>query len=72
MDFNDTPEETKFRKEASDWLSANATLKDDEEAGNYPGMGEDDALTLAKKWAAKLYDSGWACLHWPKEYGGRG
>ena len=48
MDFNDTPEETKFRKEASDWLSANATLKDDEEAGNYPGMGEDDALTLAK------------------------
>ena len=72
MDFNDTPEETKFRKEASDWLSTNATLKDDEEAGNYPGMGEDDALTLAKKWAAKLYDSGWACLHWPKEYGGRG
>ena len=72
MDFNDTPEETKFRKEVSDWLSANATLKDDEEAGNYPGMGEDDALTLAKKWAAKLYDSGWACLHWPKEYGGRG
>jgi len=49
MDFNDTPEETKFRKEASDWLSANATLKDDAEAGNYPGMGEDDALTLAKK-----------------------
>ena len=72
MDFNDTPEETKFRKEVSDWLSANATLKDEDEAGNYPGMGEDDALTLAKKWAAKLYDSGWACLHWPKEYGGRG
>ena len=34
MNFNDTPEEAKFRKEASDWLSANATLKDDEEAGN--------------------------------------
>jgi len=72
MDFNDTPEETIFRKEASDWLSANATLKDDDTVGNYPGMGEDDALSLAKKWAAKLYDSGWACLHWPKEYGGRG
>ena len=24
MDFNDTAEEAKFRKEASDWLSANA------------------------------------------------
>jgi alkylation response protein AidB-like acyl-CoA dehydrogenase len=71
MDFNDTAEEAKFRKEAGDWLSANATLKDDE-VSNYPGMGEDDALALAKKWAAKLYESGWACLHWPKEYGGRG
>ena len=72
MDFNDTTEEAKFRKEVGDWLSANATLKEDEESGNYPGMGEDDALSLAKKWAAKLYDSGWACLHWPSEYGGRG
>ena len=72
MDFNDTPEEAKFRKEVSEWLSGNATLKEDEEIGSYAGMGEDDALTLAKKWAAKLYDSGWACLHWPKEYGGRG
>ena len=72
MDFNDTTEEAKFRKEVGDWLSANATLKEDEESGSYPGKGEDDALSLAKKWAAKLYDSGWACLHWPSEYGGRG
>tara|TARA_B100000949_G_scaffold225631_1_gene230076 strand:- start:117 stop:1349 length:1233 start_codon:yes stop_codon:yes gene_type:complete len=72
MDFNDTPEETKFRNEVSDWLSEHATLKDDDNAASYTGMGEDEALSLAKKWAAKLYDSGWACLHWPKEYGGRG
>ena len=45
---------------------------EDEESGSYRGIGEDDALSLAKKWAAKLYDSGWACLHWPSEYGGRG
>ena len=49
MDFNDTTEEAKFRKEVGDWLSANATLKEDEESGSYPGMGEDDALSLAKK-----------------------
>ena len=24
MDFNDTPEEAKFRKEAYDWLASNA------------------------------------------------
>ena len=28
MDFNDTPEEAKFRKEAYDWLKANAPLKE--------------------------------------------
>ena len=71
MDFNDTPEEVTFRKEVNDWLSANATLKDSSADSGYPGTGEEDALTVAKKWAAKLYDSGWACLHWPQEYGGR-
>ena len=71
MDFNDTPEEVTFRKEVNDWLNANATLKASSADSGYPGTGEGDALTVAKKWAAKLYDSGWACLHWPKEYGGR-
>ena len=23
-------------------------------------------------WHRKLYDAGWMCIHWPKEYGGRG
>ena len=33
--------------------------------------GESSALKDAKAWQAKKYDSGWACLHWPKDYGGR-
>ena len=28
MDFNDTPEEAKFRAEVREWLSANAKPKD--------------------------------------------
>jgi hypothetical protein len=28
MDFNDTPEEAKFRKEAYEWLASNAELKE--------------------------------------------
>ena len=28
MDFNDTQEEAKFRKEAYEWLKANAPLKE--------------------------------------------
>ena len=27
---------------------------------------------MAKAWQKKKADAGWACLHWPKEYGGRG
>jgi alkylation response protein AidB-like acyl-CoA dehydrogenase len=29
-------------------------------------------LDVAKAWQKKKADAGWACLHWPKEYGGRG
>ena len=72
MDFNDTPEEASFRKEVNDWLSSNASLKKSPQDSGMAGMGEEDALKNAKKWAAKLYESGWSCLHWPKEYGGRG
>jgi len=72
MDFNDTPEEASFRKEVNDWLSSNASLKKSSQDSGMAGMGEEDALKNAKKWAAKLHEGGWSCLHWPKEYGGRG
>ena len=29
MDFNDTPEEAKFRKQCREWLEKNATYKDE-------------------------------------------
>ena len=28
-------------------------------------------LKEVKAWQKKLHDGGWACLHWPKQYGGR-
>ena len=40
----------------------NWSPKDGTEAG---GLAE------AKEWQAKKYEAGWACLRWPKEYGGR-
>ena len=70
MDFNDSPEEAKFRKEVNDWLSINATPKG--KSKDSATLSEEDALKVAKSWQTKLYDNGWACLHWPKEYGGRG
>lgn len=73
MDFNDTPEEAAFRAEARAWLDANAELLAPGEEG--PGMGENlspENVAAAKAWQKKKADAGWACITWPKEYGGRG
>jgi alkylation response protein AidB-like acyl-CoA dehydrogenase len=29
-------------------------------------------IQQAKLWQKRKYDAGWACITWPKEYGGRG
>lgn len=73
MDFSDTSEEAAFRAEARAWLEANAKPIGAGEAN--AGMGErDDPHTIdsAKAWQARKADAGWACITWPKEYGGRG
>ncbi|MBS02334.1 MAG: acyl-CoA dehydrogenase [Gammaproteobacteria bacterium] len=63
MDFNDTDTEATFRAEARDWLAGNAP--------EFAATGG-DALERAKAWQLRKYEAGWACLRWPKEYGGRG
>jgi len=70
MDFNDTPEEAKFRKKCRDWLEKNANYKDG--SSKSEDFANKDRLKDAKAWQKKKYDAGWAMLHWPKEYGGIG
>ena len=70
MDFNDTKEESLFRKKCRDWLENNAKHKD--ESSKSDDFGNKDRLKEAKAWQKKKYDAGWAMLHWPKEYGGIG
>ena len=70
MDFNDTPEEAKFRKEAYDWLASNAELKEGPK-DSWRASSEEEGLKQVKIWQKKLHEGGWACLHWPKTYGGR-
>ena len=74
MDFNDTPEEAKFRAEARAWLEANAELRGPEDATG-DALGEhvtEEPIEQAQVWQKKKADAGWACITWPKEYGGRG
>ena len=75
MDFNDTPDEATFRAEANSWLCEHATPLGAGEAGrnalSETNLGEAD-IAEAKSWQKTKADAGWACITWPKEYGGRG
>lgn len=64
MDFNDTPEEARFREEASSWLAENVPTDEAFRALT--------PLEQAKLWQKKKYDAGWACIGWAPEFGGRG
>ncbi len=70
MDFSDTPQEAEFRNKARAFLKANATPKS--EAKLRKDEPEADLIKRAKAWQKLKADNGWACLHWPKEYGGQG
>jgi alkylation response protein AidB-like acyl-CoA dehydrogenase len=76
MNFDDTPQEAAFRSQARAWIAANAPRQYEEELkksslGRTQLKGA-NILEVAKAWQKKKADAGWACLHWPKEYGGRG
>jgi len=71
MNFDDTPEEAVFRTDARKWIDANAP-KELEAALSNPNAKRDSMLEASKAWQKKKAEAGWACLHWPKEYGGRG
>ena len=64
MDFSDTPAEASFRAEARAWLEANQPTEEE--------LGGLDGLEQARLWQKRKFDAGWACIRWPKEYGGRG
>ncbi len=75
MDFNDTTEEATFRSEVRAWIAANAPkhLAEPLASSTFGGTntGDEDPLEAAKRWQKVKADAGWACIQWPKDYGGR-
>tara|TARA_R110002110_G_scaffold63195_3_gene175918 strand:- start:1243 stop:2472 length:1230 start_codon:yes stop_codon:yes gene_type:complete len=71
MDFNDTPEEAKYRAEVRAWLDKNAIRKADAKDAEQSKTLE-DLLKRSKAWQAKKAENGYACITWPKEWGGGG
>jgi hypothetical protein len=65
MDLTFSEEETEFRDDLRAWLEAN-------HPGDEPRGEEDAEFEWRRNWQRKLHDGGWAGVHWPTEYGGRG
>jgi alkylation response protein AidB-like acyl-CoA dehydrogenase len=64
MDLTFTETERAFRDELREWLAGNP-------AGDEP-REEDANYAWRRDWQRRLHDGGWAGVHWPQEYGGRG
>jgi alkylation response protein AidB-like acyl-CoA dehydrogenase len=72
MDFSDTPQEAEFRAQARAFLAQHWKLLEPGERSGDGEVDEPDRIRAAQAWQAEKYERGWACLTWPKEFGGRG
>jgi alkylation response protein AidB-like acyl-CoA dehydrogenase len=69
MDFNDTHEEAAYRATVRAWLAANAPPRSG--AGD-TGLEDPVSMDAARAWQRKKADAGYACITWPKAWGGGG
>jgi len=72
MDFNDTPEEAAYRAQVRGWLDNNAKPKVAQARANKAPGRLEEIIKKSKEWQAKKADAGYACITWPKEWGGGG
>jgi alkylation response protein AidB-like acyl-CoA dehydrogenase len=69
MDLTYPPEAEEFRLVARAWLEENLP-----DGWFEPGfrMDDDERAAWSEEWTRKLFEGGWICATWPKEYGGKG
>jgi alkylation response protein AidB-like acyl-CoA dehydrogenase len=65
MEFHDSQENRRFREETRHWLRTNRPT----EPRPHDIAGQ---MAYDRQWQQAQFEGGWAGLHWPKEYGGRG
>jgi alkylation response protein AidB-like acyl-CoA dehydrogenase len=65
MDLTFTDEETAFRDELRTWLA-------EHHPGEPPEAGDDASYEWRRDFQRRLAEGGWAAVHWPVEFGGRG
>src|ERR1051325_8339232 len=73
MDFEDSPEEAKFRAEVRSWLDANAKKRVRREiSADDMENGAANEMAASKAWQKKKAQAGYARITWPKGMGGIG
>jgi alkylation response protein AidB-like acyl-CoA dehydrogenase len=65
MDLTYPPEAESFREEIRAWLDANLPE-------NFQDLKGEERKQFNEQWVRKLFEGGWICASWPKEYGGKG
>ena len=71
MDFKFSEEDEALRRDFRAWLEQNLP-RDWHDEGELHDPDTEEEFERRRRWHRKLYDGGWMCIHWPKEYGGRG
>jgi alkylation response protein AidB-like acyl-CoA dehydrogenase len=69
MDMTYPAEAEEFRVEIRSWLKENLPAGWFDEGFE---MSEEERRVFNQNWPHKLFEGGWICATWPKEYGGKG
>jgi alkylation response protein AidB-like acyl-CoA dehydrogenase len=69
MDLTYPPEAEEFRVEIRAWLEENLPEGWFDEGFS---MTPEERTKFHEGWTQKLFEGGWICASWPKEYGGKG
>lgn len=69
MDLTYPPDAEEFRVEIRAWLEENLPEGWFDDGFE---MTSEERRKFHEEWTQKLFDGGWICASWPKEYGGKG
>lgn len=66
MDLRLTDEQADLQQRVREWLRLNVPQ------GQLPPASTEEGVKLRREWERRLFDAGYAAVHWPKAYGGLG
>jgi alkylation response protein AidB-like acyl-CoA dehydrogenase len=70
MNFNDTPEEARFRRQCFEWLSTQAAPRDNSPPLYFASLA--DKVSASRQWQHTKAEAGYGAITWPTQYGGMG